>query len=306
MTTCVINMRTCLQAVLMVDRMISPFTLSAGPILFCLAIVYLSDFVSWSDYVVTVCIYYLWILVSRTVRMLPHFWRVPGAAPHCPADVVLPLSCEPVEDHPAFIEQRSWLRCARYCSRLVQTRRPASVAPLIPPPFAAEDVTYLPLFILYQYFFAGLKLYAAFTLNNTAWGTRDANAFKTPEQIAAEAQSSSTTLKSLLSQKSDPAVLAKAVEDKTKRGSAPGEKRSNRVEKVDADAIVRIRRTPPGADQQPRGPTSSGVRHGLRGGPKALGEPQVWRGTPGVSNGGGQLPVARGANDPMVPSPKRR
>jgi hypothetical protein len=51
----------------------------------------------------------------------------------------------------------------------------------------AEDFTYLPVFIAYQYFFAVLKLYAAFTLNNTAWGTRDANAFKSPEQIAAEA-----------------------------------------------------------------------------------------------------------------------
>lgn len=71
MTTSGANMPICLQAVLMVDRMISPFTLSAGPILFCLAIVYLSDFVSWSDYVVTVCIYFLWILVSRTVRMTP-------------------------------------------------------------------------------------------------------------------------------------------------------------------------------------------------------------------------------------------
>jgi hypothetical protein len=30
-------------------------------------------------------------------------------------------------------------------------------------------------------------VYAAFTLNNTAWGTRDANAFKSPEEIAAEA-----------------------------------------------------------------------------------------------------------------------
>lgn len=89
MTTSGANMPICLQAVLMVDRMISPFTLSAGPILFCLAIVYLSDFVSWSDYVVTVCIYFLWILVSRTVRMTPHFWRVPGAPRCCRSATVL-------------------------------------------------------------------------------------------------------------------------------------------------------------------------------------------------------------------------
>ena len=50
----------------------------------------------------------------------------------------------------------------------------------------AEDITYLPVFIIYQYFFAALKLYAAFTLNNTAWGTRDANAFKSKEEIDAE------------------------------------------------------------------------------------------------------------------------
>lgn len=55
----------------------------------------------------------------------------------------------------------------------------------------AEDFTYLPLFIAYQYFFAALKLYAAFTLNNTAWGTRDANAFKTPEELAAEGSAAS-------------------------------------------------------------------------------------------------------------------
>ena len=65
----------------MVDRMISPFTLTAGPVLFVLAIVLLSEFVVWSDYLVTVAIYFLWILFSRSVRMAPHFWRVPGARP---------------------------------------------------------------------------------------------------------------------------------------------------------------------------------------------------------------------------------
>jgi hypothetical protein len=63
----------------MVDRMISPFTLSAGPVLFTLAIVMLSSYATWSGYLVTVAIYFLWILFSRTMRMLPHFWRVPGA-----------------------------------------------------------------------------------------------------------------------------------------------------------------------------------------------------------------------------------
>ena len=36
----------------------------------------------------------------------------------------------------------------------------------------AEDFTYLPFFIIYQYYFAMLKLYALFTLHVTAWGTR--------------------------------------------------------------------------------------------------------------------------------------
>jgi hypothetical protein len=36
----------------------------------------------------------------------------------------------------------------------------------------------------YQYFFAALKLYAAATLNNTSWGTRDANAFKDPALVS--------------------------------------------------------------------------------------------------------------------------
>lgn len=42
----------------------------------------------------------------------------------------------------------------------------------------AEDITYLPYFIIYQYYFACLKVYAFFTLHITAWGTRDASAFE--------------------------------------------------------------------------------------------------------------------------------
>jgi hypothetical protein len=68
-----------MQAVLMVDRMISPFTLCAGPVLFALALTLTVDVVVWTDYIVAIAIYFLWVLFSRTVRMLPHFWRVPGA-----------------------------------------------------------------------------------------------------------------------------------------------------------------------------------------------------------------------------------
>jgi hypothetical protein len=37
----------------------------------------------------------------------------------------------------------------------------------------AEEITYLIYFIGYQYYFAGLKLYALFTLHITSWGTRE-------------------------------------------------------------------------------------------------------------------------------------
>lgn len=170
------------------------------------------------------------------------------------------------------------------------------------------------MFILYQYFFAALKLYAAFTLNNTAWGTRDANAFKTPEQIAAEMQSGSSAGKSLLSQKSDPTVLAKAVPGKIKRSTKPREKQANGIQ--NADARVTVRRTPPpppGGDQQSRGSASGGEQQALRGSKPVGEQQQAWqvmeqqarRGAPAAPNGWGRLQVARGANDPMVPSPKR-
>lgn len=57
-----------------------------------------------------------------------------------------------------------------------QKASPRSVVkscPWQPPPCVrAEDITYLIYFILYQYYFAALKLYAMFTLHVTAWGTR--------------------------------------------------------------------------------------------------------------------------------------
>jgi cellulose synthase/poly-beta-1,6-N-acetylglucosamine synthase-like glycosyltransferase len=100
------------QAVLMCDRMISPFTLMSGPILFMLSLILIRNFESWRDVVTALCIYILWVLVSRTLRMLPHFYRCP------------------------------------------------------------EDITYLFYFVIYQYYFAMLKLYALFTLHVTAWGSR--------------------------------------------------------------------------------------------------------------------------------------
>lgn len=67
-----------LQAVLMVDRMISPFTLTAGPVLFILSLSLIKDDKSFVNVVTTLCVYFIWVLVSRTVRMLPHFYRCPG------------------------------------------------------------------------------------------------------------------------------------------------------------------------------------------------------------------------------------
>lgn len=67
------------QAVLMVDRMISPFTLMSGPILFLLSLVLVRNFQSWHDVITAICVYILWVLASRTLRVIPHFYRCPGA-----------------------------------------------------------------------------------------------------------------------------------------------------------------------------------------------------------------------------------
>jgi hypothetical protein len=64
----------------MVDRMISPFTLMSGPVLFILSLVIVRSFQTWRDVITAICIYILWVLVSRTLRVLPHFYRCPGAA----------------------------------------------------------------------------------------------------------------------------------------------------------------------------------------------------------------------------------
>jgi hypothetical protein len=101
-----------IQAILMCDRMVSPFTLMSGPILFGVSLFLTREFQSWRDVVTAFCIYIIWILCSRTFRVLPHFYRCP------------------------------------------------------------EDITYLLYFILYQYYFAVLKLYALFTLHVTTWGSR--------------------------------------------------------------------------------------------------------------------------------------
>lgn len=67
-----------MQAVLMVDRMISPFTLTVGPVLFVVALIR-SKVESWTEVVTTICIFLMWLFFSRTLRMLPHFYRCPGA-----------------------------------------------------------------------------------------------------------------------------------------------------------------------------------------------------------------------------------
>ena len=77
---CVTAVLVLMQAVLMVDRMISPFTLMSGPVLFILSMAIVRSFAKWSDIITAICIYILWVLFSRTVRMLPHFYRCPGAS----------------------------------------------------------------------------------------------------------------------------------------------------------------------------------------------------------------------------------
>lgn len=68
----------------MVDRMISPFTLMSGPILFIISLALLRAFDSWTGVVQACCVYVIWVLISRTLRILPHFYRCPGACkPFC-------------------------------------------------------------------------------------------------------------------------------------------------------------------------------------------------------------------------------
>lgn len=85
-----------LQAVLMVDRMISPFTLMAGPILFVLSMSFIRNLESWTDIVTALCIYVVWVLVSRTIRIIPHFYRCPG--PPLSTTLALPAPV-PLSDH---------------------------------------------------------------------------------------------------------------------------------------------------------------------------------------------------------------
>jgi hypothetical protein len=72
------QLRACMQAVLMVDRMISPFTLMLGPVLFAVSLIIVRTINSWDEVVTACCIYILWVLVSRTLRILPHIYRCPG------------------------------------------------------------------------------------------------------------------------------------------------------------------------------------------------------------------------------------
>lgn len=79
----------------MVDRMISPFTLLSGPLLFTLSLFLTrSNIGHWYSTVSTLCLYFLWVLISRTLRILPHFYRCPGTMPcdpSCHIRTVTPL-----------------------------------------------------------------------------------------------------------------------------------------------------------------------------------------------------------------------
>jgi hypothetical protein len=66
----------------MVDRMISPFTLMLGPILFIVFMFLADELTTWDQYITAICIYTLWVLVSRTLRIIPHIYRCPGPLTH--------------------------------------------------------------------------------------------------------------------------------------------------------------------------------------------------------------------------------
>jgi cellulose synthase/poly-beta-1,6-N-acetylglucosamine synthase-like glycosyltransferase len=100
----------------MVDKLFNPFTLLVGP---CLVgyLVWKSTFavadggyhLPWWNIILS---YIVWLLATRTAKLLPHLWHTPS------------------------------------------------------------HIIYVPAFILFGYYFAIMKLYALFTLHETAWGTR--------------------------------------------------------------------------------------------------------------------------------------
>jgi len=100
----------------MVDKLFNPFTLLVGPVLVSILIWKSTIPIDEGGYHLPwwniVASYMVWLMATRTAKLLPHLWHQP------------------------------------------------------------EHIIYVPAFILFGYYFAIMKVYALFTLHETAWGTR--------------------------------------------------------------------------------------------------------------------------------------
>ncbi|OZJ05057.1 hypothetical protein BZG36_02097 [Bifiguratus adelaidae] len=92
----------------MLDKFFNPLTLLAGPALVCVILTQPGQLPAWNIVTSYIC----WLLLTRALKLLPHFWRRP------------------------------------------------------------QDVIWVPAWLIFNYYFAIMKLYALFTLHETAWGTR--------------------------------------------------------------------------------------------------------------------------------------
>lgn len=134
----------------------------------------------------------------------------------------------------------------------------------------------MPVFIAYQYFFAVLKLYAAFTLNNTAWGTRDAGAIQaTGADTKVAAVDSGAEARPASFASGEVSALLAAGGDQTVGAEGPG----------------------------PRGGAAAAAAGAGAGGTTGVERP---REDARVSVQQSPLRVAKGLADPMVRSPRQR
>ena len=102
----------------MLDKFFNMFTLLAGPI----TVTYLCTRVKEIPVWVVLTSYFVWLLVTRLIKYMPHFVRRP------------------------------------------------------------QDVIYVPLWLLFNIYFAVMKIYCLFTLHITDWGTRDGADHKTKNE----------------------------------------------------------------------------------------------------------------------------
>ncbi|KAK9763991.1 hypothetical protein K7432_008888 [Basidiobolus ranarum] len=112
----------------MLDKLFNPITLLAGPVLVAALCVKAAKGLYHLPLWVVLVSYFIWLLLTRVVKLLPHFWRRP------------------------------------------------------------QDIIYVPVFVLFNYYFAIMKLYALLTLHVTAWGTRQGVDAEPNETMAEKAQ----------------------------------------------------------------------------------------------------------------------